>query len=136
MVLHELLERQAKSRPNAPALIFRGTKLSYAALQDRVEKWAAVLTARGVKAGDTYGIVMRNSPEFVVTFFALVRLGAHAVPVNFLLKADEIAFIFSDAGVVGVITQPPFLGNVLEARKRLPGLRDVVVTGDRREDVL
>jgi long-chain acyl-CoA synthetase len=136
MVLHELLERQVKSRPKATALIFRGVKLSYAELQDRVEKWAAVLSSRGVKADDTYGIVMRNSPEFVITFFALVRLGAHAVPVNFLLKAEEIRYIFADAGVVGVITQPPFLGNVLEAKKQLPELRDVVVTGDRREDGL
>src|SRR3954463_10076389 len=120
MVLHELLERQVKSRPKAAALIFRGTKLSYAALQDRVEKWASVLNRQGVKAGDTYGIVMRNSPEFVITFFALVRLGAHAVPVNFLLKAEEIAYIFRDAGAVGVITQPAFLGAVLEARKQLP----------------
>src|SRR5258708_4307211 len=131
-----MLERQVQSRPRATALVFRGQKLSYADLQDHVEKWASVLAQRGVKAGDAYGIVMRNSPEFVITFFALVRLGARAVPVNFLLKADEIAYIFADAGAVGVITQPPFLGGVLEARKQLPGLRDVVITGDRREDVL
>jgi acyl-CoA synthetase (AMP-forming)/AMP-acid ligase II len=92
------------------------------------------LHSRGVKEGDSYGIVMRNSVEFIVAFFALVRLGARAVPVNFLLKADEITFIFKDAGVVGVITQPPFLGNVLEAKKNLTTLRDVVVTGRRRED--
>src|SRR5882672_5307472 len=126
MLLHELLERQVQDRPNATALIFRTLTCSYADLQERVEKWAAVLVQRGVKAGDTYGIVMRNSPEFVITFFALVRLGARAVPVNFLLKADEITYIFRDAGVVGVITQPPFLGAVLEARKQLSTLRDVV----------
>src|SRR4029077_6206787 len=126
MLLHELLERQVQDNPQATALIFRKKTYSYAELQERVEKWAAVLYQRGVKAGDSYGIVMRNSPEFVITFFALVRLGARAVPVNFLLKADEITYIFGDAGVVGVITQPPFLGGVLEARKRLPSLRDVV----------
>jgi long-chain acyl-CoA synthetase len=136
LLLHELIERRVQDRPRAAALIFRDQKISYSDLQNRILKWAAVLSERGVKAGDTYGIVMRNSPEFVITFFALVRLGARAVPVNFLLKADEIAFIFGDAGVVGVITQPPFLGNVLEARKQLPRLRDVVVTGDRREDGL
>jgi long-chain acyl-CoA synthetase len=134
-LLHEILEQQAQRRPKATALIFRGVPISYADLQSRIDKWAAVLTEQGVKAGDAYGIIMRNSPEFVITFFALVRLGARAVPVNFLLKADEISYIFGDAGVVGVITQPPFLGNVLQARKQLPGLRDVVVTGERREDV-
>ncbi len=136
MVLHEFIERRAKSHPRTPALAYRGQSLSYEKLQEKVEKWAAVLTQRGIKAGDTFGIVMRNSPEFVITFFALVRLGARAVPVNFLLKADEIAFIFKDAGVVGVITQPPFLGGVLEAKKQLPDLRDVIVTGEPRENSL
>lgn len=136
MVLHEFIERQAKDHPRAQALSFRGQVLNYQELQTKVEKWAAVLSQRGVKAGSAFGIVMRNSPEFVLTFFALVRLGARAVPVNFLLKADEIAYIFKDAGVIGVITQPPFLGGVLEAKKQLPDLRDVIVTGDPRENAL
>jgi long-chain acyl-CoA synthetase len=136
LTLHELIERQAQKRPNATAIVLKGHSLTYAQLQEHVEKWAAVLHSRGVRAGDTYGLVMRNSPEFVITFFALVRLGAHAVPVNFLLKADEITFIFEDAGVVGVITQPPFLKTLLEVKSRLPKLKDVVMTGDRREDVL
>ena len=109
LTLHELIERQAQTRPNATAVVLKTKSLSYAQLQEHVEKWAAVLHSRGVKAGDSYGIVMRNSPEFIITFFALVRLGARAVPVNFLLKADEITYIFEDAGVIGVITQPPFL---------------------------
>jgi long-chain acyl-CoA synthetase len=134
LTLHELIERQAKDHPKADALVFKGEKISYALLQEKIERWASVLAARGVKAGDSFGLVMRNSPEFVITFFALVRLGARAVPVNFLLKADEISFIFDDAGVVGVITQAPFLGNVLEARKKLSKLRDVVVTGGIRKE--
>ncbi len=133
LTLHELIERQAKTHPNKAAVVLKGATLSYEQLQERIEKWAAVLNIRGVKAGDSYGIVMRNSPEFIITFFALVRLGARAVPVNFLLKTDEIAFIFEDAAVVGVITQPPFLHTLLEVQKRLPAMRDVIVTGDRRE---
>src|ERR1700744_3905427 len=108
MVLHELIERQAARQPHAAALFYKKEKISYGELQRQVERWAAVLHARGVKAGDTFGIVTRNSPEFVITFFALMRLGARAVPVNFLLKADEISYIFTDANVVGVITQPAF----------------------------
>lgn len=136
LTLHELIERQARSRPRATALRFKDRRYTFAELQERVERWASVLHSRGVQAGDAYGIVMRNSPEFVITFFALMRLGAQAVPVNFLLKAEEIAYIFADAGVVGVITQPPFLKNILEARSRLPRLRDVVVTGPPSEGVL
>lgn len=136
LTLHELIERQAQASPHAKAVTLKDQTLTYSQLQQQVVKWAAALHSRGVNAGDSFGIVMRNSPEFIITFFALVRLGARAVPVNFLLKADEIRFIFDDAGVVGVITQPPFLGNVLEAKRNLPQLRDVVVTGHRREDHL
>lgn len=136
LTLHELIERQARTRPRSTAFVTKGNPLTYGELQDQIEKWASVLRNRGVKKEDSYGIVMRNSTEFVITFFALVRLGARAVPVNFLLKADEISFIFADASVVGVITQPPFLANILEARKRLPKLRDVVVTGRPQENAL
>jgi long-chain acyl-CoA synthetase len=136
LTLNDWIDRQAKERPRADALVFKGEARSYAELQRDIERWAAVLSSRGVKAGDSFGLVMRNAPEFVITFFALVRLGARVVPVNFLLKADEISYIFEDAGVVGVLTQPPFLGNVMEARKKLPGLRDVIVTGAPREGIL
>jgi long-chain acyl-CoA synthetase len=129
LTLNALLERQAAERPRAIALRLKDRALSYQQLQAQIERWATVLYSRGVRAGDTYGIVMRNSLEFVITFFALMRLGAMAVPVNFLLKSDEIAYIFDDAGVVGVITQKPFLGNILEAKARLARLREVVVAG-------
>ena len=134
LTAHGLIERQAKSRPKTTALIFKGKPISYGELQDQIERWASVLRDRGVKKGDAYGLVMRNCPEFVITFFALVRLGARAVPVNFLLKADEITYIFNDANVVGCITQGAFHANVLEARKHLPKLRDVIVTGEATSD--
>jgi long-chain acyl-CoA synthetase len=136
MTLYDFIERQAKDRPRSTALVFKGEARTYAELQDDIDRWASVLASRGVKAGDRFGLVLRNSPEFIITFFALARLGARAVPVNFLLKADEISFIFNDAEVVGVITQPAFLGNVLEARKKLPSLRDVIVSGASREGTL
>lgn len=129
MLLNELIRRQANERPDAPALVFKGVKISYRELETRVEKWAQVLYAKGVREGDSFGLVMKNSPEFVITFFALIRLGARAVPVNFLLKADEITYIFKDAGVVGAIAQPAFLRHVVEAKKKLSKLRDIVVTG-------
>jgi acyl-CoA synthetase (AMP-forming)/AMP-acid ligase II len=129
MLLHELIERQAQRRPQAAAILFKGLSMTYGQLQEKVEKWASALQSRGVKSGDAFGVVMRNSPEFIITFFALVRLCARVVPINFLLKADEIAYIFEDAGVVGVITQPAFLTRVMEARRKLPKMRDVVVTG-------
>jgi len=136
LTLHGLIERQAADRPQALALTFKDLEFSYADLQERIDRCASALHARGVKSGDAFGILTRNGPEFIIMFFALMRLGARAVPVNFLLKADEIAYIFRDAGAVGVLTQPAFLKNVRQAAKGLSKLRDVVVAGGRGEEAL
>ncbi len=129
MTLNDLIDRQAAERPNAKAIIFKSVSLTYKELHRQILILANVLAGRGLRAGEAYGIVMRNSSEFVITFFALARLGARAVPVNFLLKPDEISYIFADAGVVGAITQPPFLGAVLQVKKKLSAMRDVIVAG-------
>jgi len=134
MSLYSLLTHQAQERPDARALVFKDQVLTYRELLARVDAWADALAQRGIQSGDAFGLVMRNCPEFVVTFFALARLGASAVPVNFMLKADEITYIFEDAGVVGVITQPAFLKHVEEAKKRLPRLRDIVICGEKRQE--
>ena len=131
LTLYDLVARQAGDHPSATALHFKGHDLTFLALQERIDQCALLLSSRGVMAGDRFGLVLRNSPEFVITFLALMKLGAQAVPVNFLLKADEITYIFEDAGVVGLMTQPAFLGNILEARKKLPRLREVMVAGSR-----
>ncbi|HVO33765.1 MAG TPA: AMP-binding protein, partial [Elusimicrobiota bacterium] len=120
MTLTELLRKSAAERSRMTALIFRDRRLSYEELQRLVDQWAAVLYARGLRPGQAYGIVARNSPEFVITLFAVARLGARAAPVNFLLKPDEIAFIFQDAGVRGVLTQSPFLAAVRKAAQQAP----------------
>ncbi len=135
-MLQELIEQKAKEQPQAKALVFKGAVITYGELQSKVDRWAHVLASRGIKAGDAFGLVTKNSPEFIVTFFALMKLGARAVPVNFLLKADEMSFIFEDAGVVGVITQPAYLRSVRDAKKKLSMLRDIIVTGDQRDSAV
>ncbi len=71
---------------------------------------AAAMARHGVGAGDRVAIMMTNRPEFLETMFAANALGAIAVPVNFRLSADEIAFILTDSGarllVVDATTGP------------------------------
>ena len=80
LTLYDLIERQAKEHPRTTALVFKGQVRSYAELQDDIDRWASVLAARGVKAGDRFGLVLRNSPEFVITFFASGAFGRACGP--------------------------------------------------------
>ncbi|MGZ4461792.1 MAG: long-chain-fatty-acid--CoA ligase [Gaiellaceae bacterium] len=123
--LNEMLARSVAEVPSTIALSFHGQTLTYAELDDRIERCAAGLIELGIGKGDTFGLVLRNSPEFVVLSFALARIGAVAVPVNFMEKGERIAFIFNDAGVKGCLTSKDFLRAVQRARESVPSLEHV-----------
>ena len=115
--LNEMLARSVERSGNRPAFIFKGQETSFSELADAIERCAAGLAELGIGNGDTFGIVMRNCPEFVILSFALSRLGAIAVPVNQLEKAERIAYIFNDAEVKGCLTSKSFLRTIREVQE-------------------
>jgi fatty-acyl-CoA synthase len=92
------IARHAHEKPGAVYLRFEGRSITWSQLGQRVTAAAAAMARRGVGAGDRVAIMMTNRPEFLETMFAANALGAIAVPVNFRLSADEIAFILTDSG--------------------------------------
>ena len=123
--LNEMLSFTVERYGNKPALIFKGETTTFKELEDEIERCAAGLAELGIGKGDTFGILMRNCPEFVILSFALSRLGAAAVPVNFLEKSERVAFIFNDAEVKGCLTSKDFLRTVREAQKTVPTLEHI-----------
>lgn len=104
MTIPSMLAAQTRSRPDETALVFGGHELSYAELDTRTDQLARGLVNLGVVAGDRVGLVMRNRTEFIESFLACHKLGAVAVPINFRLTANEVSWILTNAGVIGVIT--------------------------------
>lgn len=119
MDLCSKLENVAATRPAATALIYRDQRISYEDLCSRIRQCATGLSRIGVKPGDRFALVMRNSPEFIIIYYALARIGAIAVPVNFLLKPSEIRYIFDHCGIVGAAVQSRSLASVREAAREL-----------------
>ena len=116
-----------RAHPERIAFYFRDRTWTYGELEDGVARCAGGLHRLGLRPGDACGLVLRNCPEFVVLFFALCRLGAVAVPVNFLEKGEKLGYIFADAGVKACLTSKEFLKQVHEAQKKAPHLRHVFV---------
>ena len=96
--LADLLHRTAKRFPNKTAIICGDTAWSYATFDAMCDRLAAGLVSRGVVKGTRVAILARNSHAFAALRFALARLGAVLVPINFMLKAEEAAFILRHAG--------------------------------------
>jgi long-chain acyl-CoA synthetase len=123
MILPDLISAQAEEHPEHTALIFRDQPITYGELHRRVLVCAGGLSALGIKKGDTFAFLLRNSPEFIVLSMALSTIGAVAVPINFLEKPDRIALILNDAGAVGVLTAKEFFRHVATAAKKVPSLK-------------
>src|SRR6476660_6867729 len=91
-----------------PALIFADQPISYADLDMRIECAANSLALRGVVHGDRVALLIPNMPEFVVAYYAVLRCGGIAVPVNALYKAEEIAYILQDSAAKALILYAGF----------------------------
>jgi fatty-acyl-CoA synthase len=96
--LGDLLHRSAARHPDKLAIACGDTRWTYAEFDAIADRVAAGLAARGVSKGDRVAILARNSHGFAALRFALARIGAVLVPINFMLKAEEAAFILRHAG--------------------------------------
>jgi len=97
-------------------LVTPGERLTYARADVRSRELAAGLLADGVGKGDHVGILMPNSADWVVTWFALARIGAVGVPLNTFSQAGELAWLVRHADLRRIIAWPTFLGHDYQAR--------------------
>jgi fatty-acyl-CoA synthase len=114
------LYQRAQRTPHRNALTFEGTTLTYAQLQDRIDRLASGLRVNGVCRGDRVGFLGLNQPAFLETLFAAARLGAIFVPLNFRLSGAELSYIIGDAGVHTLIVDAPHQPVIDRIRAELP----------------
>ncbi|MCK8671750.1 fatty-acid--CoA ligase FadD5 [Rhodococcus sp. NPDC003382] len=119
--------RHALMIPERTALRFQGESITWAQLDERVDKLADALSRRGVGFGDRVIILMLNRPEYLETVLAANALGAIAVPVNFRLTPPEVAFLIADSGSKAIVVEGPLVPLADAARAQSEGL-DLVVT--------
>jgi long-chain acyl-CoA synthetase len=96
--LASIVEESAAKAPEAVAVRLGGEALTYAELDERSARLAALLRAKGMAPGDRVGAMLPNVPEFPVSYYGTLRAGGVVVPMNVLLKRREIAFYLEDSG--------------------------------------
>ncbi|MFZ5491939.1 MAG: class I adenylate-forming enzyme family protein [Pseudomonadota bacterium] len=94
-IAHELTDAAARW-PDATALLFEDQRIGFAALAQRAGHWQAALVQLGVRAGERIAMLLPNGPDFAYGYYATVALGAVFVPLDPVLKADELAEILAD----------------------------------------
>ncbi len=120
--------RWAVTAPDRVALVAPGRRLTYAELDDRSNRVANLLRARGLRKGDHVAILLENRAEFLEVAWGAMRSGMYVTPVNWHLAPDEAAYIVDDCEAAALVASAD-LGLMLErlgASAALDGRRFVV----------
>ena len=103
-MLPDLLQAAACQWPTRPALIFCGRRIRYRQLWCQVDQCARVLASQGIAAGARVALLLPNTPHFVVAYYAIVQLGAIAVPLNPISTPQELQQQLRDADAALLVT--------------------------------
>jgi len=104
--LFSLLAESAERHPSAPAVVWSvpgGKTLTYAEVLAQTEKFSAVLAGLGVKKGDRVALILPNCPQYVIAYYATVRIGGVIVGNNPLYTARELSHQLNDCGAEVVV---------------------------------
>lgn len=101
--VHQLLEDSAKKFPGHTALIFFGKEVTYSELYNLADRFASSLYKLGIRKGDRIGIYLPNSPQVVIVYYAVLKLGGIVVQINPLYVERELIHQIKDSGIKALI---------------------------------
>ena len=99
-----ILSESAHAAPDKPVAVFDGGQLTYRQLDQASDRLAANLASAGIGPGDRVALQLPNIPQFLISYFGILKAGAAVVPLNVLLRAPEIAYHLEDSGALVLIT--------------------------------
>jgi long-chain acyl-CoA synthetase len=110
--LVDVVREAARQRPDHPALLFQGARLSYAELDRLSDAFAAALAARGISKGDRVALLLPNCPQFVIAQLGVWKAGAIAAPINLLYTESELQHMLDECGAKTAIVLSRFYDKV------------------------
>ncbi|MGL3805411.1 long-chain-fatty-acid--CoA ligase [Paeniglutamicibacter sp. R2-26] len=105
-----ILAESARRHTDRPAITLGGVSTSYGELWDQTRAYAGVLRDAGIGEGDRVAVLIPNVTDFARVYYAVLSLGAVAVPIHALLKRHEIQYMLTDAEVKLMVCAAPLLG--------------------------
>ena len=144
LTLGETLDRAAIAFPNKEVICFLSKeeeRLTYTELNEKVNRLAGGLVELGIKPGDKISIWMPNHLEWIVTLFAVARIGAVLVPMDTWYKVSEAEYILNHSDSAAVITtkkfgKSDFISMLRKIKPKLPNLKHIIVIGEDVDDTV
>jgi long-chain acyl-CoA synthetase len=130
--IDELLEQRVTRAPDKVFLFSEpnGRSFTYSEFREAVNRAAAMLAANGITKGDVVSLLMPNSAEYIIAYFACWKLRALAGPVNSLLKEHEIEFVMNNSESKAILVASEFRERIENIRPGLPHLQSIITFDD------
>jgi long-chain acyl-CoA synthetase len=131
----ELLKQRVSAAPDKPFLFSEADKrqFTYREFESAVMRTAQLLIANGVRRGDAVSLLLPNSVDYVIAYFACWQIGALAGPINSLLKSQEIAYVISNSEARALLVNSEFLPVIETIRNELPTLQAIITFDDEAD---
>ncbi len=123
-----ILSETAQSSPDRPAALFTGDQFTYRQLDQASDRLAGSLAAIGIAPGDRVALQLPNIPQFLISYFGILKAGGIVVPLNVMLKAPEVAFHLGDSGARVLITWEGILAEAAKGAEAA-GLDQIYAVG-------
>ncbi|WP_227002731.1 long-chain-fatty-acid--CoA ligase [Salicibibacter kimchii] len=123
--LVEMLEQSLSENRHKTAMMFGELTYTYEELSNNIQRVASGLSKRGVKKGDRVALMLPNCPQYPVSYFAVLSLGATVVQVNPMYKPPELLHVLNDSGVTALIMLED-LKPVFQAIQKETGVKTVI----------
>jgi len=108
----ELIDQLADKYANKAALVFYGKQITYGHLKELIHRFATGLADQGVEKGDTVALYLLNCPQYVIAYFAALKLGAKVTPISPVYTSKEVKHQLQDSEAETVICQDILYDNV------------------------
>ena len=130
LLLGDIVARNAGKFPDKTALLWDGGRMSYETFNRRINALANAFLQMGINRGDKVGLLFANGPEILESCFALFKIGAVAVPINFRLAGKEIEYILNNSDARILVLGQEFIPTVQGIIGNLPNVRETIASGD------
>src|SRR5437660_547650 len=122
----DLARRARKLYGEREAVIDGDLRLTYAQFFDRCDRWSSVLQQLGVRPGDRVAYISPNTHAQLESFYAVPRIGAVLVPLNYRLTADDFVYLINHSGARVVCAHADYLAAIDGIRSQIPGVEHFV----------
>jgi len=127
----EIIRKSAEEYRDKCALIFKEKKFSYREIEIYSNKLASFLNKNNIGIGENVCLYCPNIPEFIISYFGIVKTGATVVPINILLSAEEIEYVIKNSESSAFVYFIGFEGKISEIKTSLPPV--LISTGEKSQ---